>query len=111
MRLVAAIAARIIEGRDLDIVKWQVGIPPEVAPAFDKRLHFLRVAQRIIEKAVGFTLAPYALKGFLWYQGESNCFLNDTLRYPEKMKTLIESWRNLWVNANLPFYYVQIAPF
>jgi len=27
------------------------------------------------------------------------------------MKTLIESWRNLWGNANLPFYYVQIAPF
>ena len=56
-------------------------------------------------------LAPYALKGFLWYQGESNCFLNDTLRYPEKMKTLIESWRKLWENAALPFYYVQIAPF
>ena len=56
-------------------------------------------------------LAPYALKGFLWYQGESNCFLNDTLRYPDKMKMLIESWRTLWENANLPFYYVQIAPF
>ena len=56
-------------------------------------------------------LAPYALKGFLWYQGESNCFLNDTLRYPAKMKTLIESWRTLWENASLPFYYVQIAPF
>ena len=56
-------------------------------------------------------LAPYALKGFLWYQGESNCFLNDTLQYGAKMKTLIESWRNLWGNANLPFYYVQIAPY
>lgn len=56
-------------------------------------------------------LAPYALKGFLWYQGESNCFLNDTLQYAAKMKTLIESWRTLWGNANLPFYYVQIAPF
>ena len=56
-------------------------------------------------------LAPYALKGFLWYQGESNCFLNDTLHYPAKMKTLIESWRTLWENVNLPFYYVQIAPF
>jgi sialate O-acetylesterase len=56
-------------------------------------------------------LAPYALKGFLWYQGESNCFLNDTLHYPSKMKTLIESWRALWENSSLPFYYVQIAPF
>ena len=56
-------------------------------------------------------LAPFALKGFLWYQGESNCFLNDTLRYPEKMRTLITSWRKLWEKADLPFYFVQIAPF
>jgi sialate O-acetylesterase len=56
-------------------------------------------------------LAPYALKGFLWYQGESNCFLNDTLQYAEKMKTLIEGWRTLWGNSSLPFYYVQIAPY
>jgi sialate O-acetylesterase len=56
-------------------------------------------------------LAPYAVKGFLWYQGESNCFLNDTIHYPEKMKTLIESWRTLWENPGAPFYFVQIAPF
>jgi sialate O-acetylesterase len=56
-------------------------------------------------------LAPYALKGFLWYQGESNCFLNDTARYPEKMKALITGWRKLWESPELPFYYVQIAPF
>jgi DUF1680 family protein len=56
-------------------------------------------------------LAPYALKGFCWYQGETNCFLNDTLRYPSKMKTLIDSWRALWGNPDLSFYFVQIAPF
>ncbi|HEV9035328.1 MAG TPA: beta-L-arabinofuranosidase domain-containing protein [Puia sp.] len=56
-------------------------------------------------------LAPYALKGFLWYQGESNCFLADTLRYAGKMKTLIESWRTLWANPDLSFYFVQIAPY
>ena len=56
-------------------------------------------------------LAPYQVKGFLWYQGESNCFLNDTLRYPDKMKTLIDSWRTLWEDQSLPFYFVQIAPF
>lgn len=58
-------------------------------------------------------LAPYSLKGFLWYQGETNCFLNDTVQYTDKMKTLIDSWRGLWdrVGADLPFYFVQIAPF
>jgi sialate O-acetylesterase len=56
-------------------------------------------------------LAPFALRGFLWYQGESNCFLNDTVQYTGKMEVLINSWRRLWANNTLPFYYVQIAPF
>ena len=56
-------------------------------------------------------LAPYALKGFCWYQGETNCMMNDTLRYPGKMSTLIDSWRRLWGDSALSFYFVQIAPF
>lgn len=56
-------------------------------------------------------LAPYALKGFLWYQGETNCMLNQRAAYTQSMTLLITSWRGLWNNDNLPFYYVQIAPF
>ena len=56
-------------------------------------------------------LIPFALKGFLWYQGESGCFLNENIRYAYKQKTLIESWRNDWRDKDLPFYYVQIAPY
>jgi len=56
-------------------------------------------------------LIPFALKGFLWYQGESGCFLNENIRYAYKQKTLMESWRNDWHDKKLPFYYVQIAPY
>ncbi|MCD2423067.1 sialate O-acetylesterase [Niabella pedocola] len=56
-------------------------------------------------------LIPFALKGFLWYQGESNCFLNERLQYSYKMKALINYWRKQWNNKQLPFYYVQIAPY
>lgn len=56
-------------------------------------------------------LAPFAVKGFLWYQGESNCFLNERVQYTYKMAALINQWRKLWSNTDLPFYYVQIAPF
>jgi sialate O-acetylesterase len=56
-------------------------------------------------------LAPFAIKGFLWYQGESNCFLNERLQYTYKMQALITQWRKIWNNNSLPFYYVQIAPF
>jgi len=56
-------------------------------------------------------LIPYSIRGFLWYQGESNCFLNENIRYAYKFKTLIASWRNDWGNLNMPFYFVQIAPY
>ncbi len=56
-------------------------------------------------------LAPFALRGFLWYQGESNCFLAETTNYTQKMRLLIQNWRAAWGDATLPFYYVSLAPF
>ena len=56
-------------------------------------------------------LAPFTLKGFIWYQGETNCFQNETIEYTYKLEALINSWRKLWDDKNLPFYYTQIAPF
>lgn len=51
----------------------------------------------------------FTLKGFLWYQGESNRSQPKT--YKSYMKDLIGSWRNQWENDKLPFYFVQIAPY
>ncbi|TPV58541.1 sialate O-acetylesterase [Aestuariibacter sp. GS-14] len=57
-------------------------------------------------------LAPFAIKGVLWYQGESNIIANnDGLRYADKFEILINSWRQTWHQPNLPFYFVQLAPF
>lgn len=56
-------------------------------------------------------VAPYALCGFLWYQGESGAYLGETITYTYKMNALINWWRNIWGDKTLPFYYVQIAPF
>ncbi len=55
-------------------------------------------------------LIPFSLRGFLWYQGETNCDRNDK-RYTEKMRLLIEGWRRAWSDNDLSFYYVQLAPF
>jgi len=55
-------------------------------------------------------LAPFTLKGFLWYQGETNCFQAETTDYTKKFTHLINSWRQLWQNENASFYFVQIAP-
>jgi len=56
-------------------------------------------------------LTKFKIHGFLWYQGETNCFLNEKISYAYKMKVLINSWRKAWKEHDLPFYYVQIAPF
>jgi sialate O-acetylesterase len=58
-----------------------------------------------------FPLIPYTIKGVLWYQGESNMMIHDSLRYADKFKLMIETWRKLWNQPDLPFYYAQIAPF
>ncbi len=55
-------------------------------------------------------MVPYTLKGFLWYQGEPNLTLGDRDIYTEKQKLLVHSWRELWQDETLPFYYAQIAP-
>jgi len=56
-------------------------------------------------------IAPFSLKGFLWYQGETNLINGDRDIYAEKQKYLIEGWRSEWDNEELPFYYVQLAPY
>ena len=55
--------------------------------------------------------APYALRGFLWYQGETNCMAADCDRYERKLTILIREWRRLWQRDEAPFYGVLLAPF
>lgn len=56
-------------------------------------------------------LIPFAVKGVLWYQGESNCMIEDQETYVEKFRLLVSSWRTLLKDDQLPFYTVQISPF
>ncbi len=52
---------------------------------------------------------PYAVKGFVWYQGESNT--GKPQEYNQLLTTLIADWRNKWHDNNLPFLYVQLPNF
>ncbi|QEG39651.1 sialate O-acetylesterase [Roseimaritima ulvae] len=54
-------------------------------------------------------LQPFAVRGAIWYQGETNVLRKNGLAYADKMKALIEGWRESW-GQDLPFYFVQIAP-
>ncbi len=54
-------------------------------------------------------LVPYALRGFLWYQGESNN--GEGMLYTTKMEALIAGWRKQFRAPDAPFLFVQLAPF
>lgn len=53
-------------------------------------------------------ITPMKLAGIIWYQGEANC--PNAYTYSELQQTMVQSWREKF-QANLPFYYVQIAPY
>lgn len=61
-------------------------------------------------------LQPYALRGVIWYQGESNAnTVAEALRYRRQFPALIEQWRTQWRTQwdapSLPFLWVQLANF
>jgi sialate O-acetylesterase len=54
-------------------------------------------------------LEPYALAGVIWYQGESDA--SRGAQYQKLFPMLIHSWRTVWNRDDLPFLFVQIAPY
>jgi len=57
-------------------------------------------------------VAPYAVAGAIWYQGESNAGKGEDPRnYRIKMKALITGWRKAFKQPRMPFYFVQLPSF
>ena len=54
-------------------------------------------------------LLHFPIKGAIWYQGESNA--GQAYMYRTLFPAMIQSWRKAWGQADLPFYFVQLAPF
>lgn len=52
-------------------------------------------------------LVPFAMKGVIWYQGESNA--ERAYQYRTLFPALIKSWRTEWKQGDFPFLFVQLA--
>ena len=52
-------------------------------------------------------LLPYAIRGAIWYQGESNA--DRAFQYRSLFPTMIRDWRRAWAQGDFPFYFVQLA--
>lgn len=54
-------------------------------------------------------LIPYAIRGALWYQGESN--VGRAEQYTKAFPLMINDWRKKWGQGEFPFYFVQLSSF
>jgi sialate O-acetylesterase len=52
-------------------------------------------------------ILPYAIRGVLWYQGESNT--GNASLYRTSFPLLIKDWRQQWQQGDFPFYFCQLA--
>lgn len=74
--------------------------------------HNFKVHRRAPSSLYNGMIAPVAgfgIRGFLWYQGESNVGNPDL--YRRLLPEMVKDWRKSWNNDTLPFYYVQVAPY
>jgi len=70
---------------------------------------FPKQTPTVLYNAMTYPYVGYAIKGVIWYQGESN--MKDHERYKSLMIGLIKDWRQKWAIGDFPFYYAQIAPY
>lgn len=66
----------------------------------------------LLYNAMVHPLQPFAVRGVIWYQGESNAnTIEDALDYRAQFPAMIAQWRAQWHAPALPFLWVQLASF
>ena len=84
--------------------KHHAGVDMPSCPSGDVSLQNLPTT---LYNAVVYPLAPYAISGVVWYQGESNT--GNPAPYADLLRKMIGNWRTLWKNPTLPICVVQLA--
>ena len=84
--------------------KFHLGVEMPSCPGGDVSLQNLPTT---LYNAVLYPLAPYAISGVVWYQGESNT--GNPAPYADYLKKLIGCWRDLWQEPQMPFVVAQLA--
>ena len=84
--------------------KFHLGAEMPSCPSNDVSLQNLPTT---LYNAVLYPLAPYAISGVVWYQGESNT--GNPAPYADYLKKLMGCWRDTWKDPKMPFVIVQLA--
>ncbi|MBI5431688.1 MAG: sialate O-acetylesterase [Planctomycetes bacterium] len=79
---------------------------PELGPALRRYARREQSEPGALFNAMIAPLAPFALRGVVWYQGEAN--VDYAATYRTLLPTLIQSWRATFGQPELPFLVVQL---
>lgn len=98
---------------DAAIKKWReesdrqkaAGARPSPSPAVPDALRDYRIASSIYDGMIA-PLMPFAIKGAMWYQGESNEARAE--QYNILLPVMIRSWRERWGEGDFPFGIIQL---
>ena len=98
---------------DAAIKKWRedqdkakaAGVRPSPSPGVPDALRDYRIASSIYDGMIE-PLMPFAIKGAVWYQGESNEARAE--QYNILLPVMIRSWRERWGQGDFPFGIIQL---
>ena len=89
------------------IGEWKYKVGAQMAPL--KSATFIQYKPMGLYNAMIAPITNYAVKGVVWYQGESNA--DRYGEYESFLSSLIKNWRDKWKKPALPFIYVQLPNF
>jgi sialate O-acetylesterase len=102
--------AKVDAAFDEAMKKWlangKKGRKPFKRPRWDKSAQLPSTLFKGMVSAV----IPYAVKGVIWYQGESNRGMKSAF-YGKLFEALIKAWRQEWGQGEFPFIYAQLAAY
>lgn len=89
--------------------KYKIGIDLNKISQFRSKISNSRSAGSGLFNGMIYPLRDYALKGVIWYQGETNA--GNPQPYERLLELLVSDWRELLNNRQLPFLFVQLPNF
>ena len=96
---------------DMAIFAWELerDAAKKAGKQFTKRKPSLSWRPAELYNGMIAPLIPYAIKGAIWYQGESNA--GRAHQYRTLFADMVSNWRHDWGQGEFPFLQVQLAPF
>jgi sialate O-acetylesterase len=85
---------------------WKMHVGAEMPPCPGGDVSLQNIPTTLYN-AVLYPLAPYAISGVVWYQGESNT--GNPAPYADYLKKLMGCWRDRWQDQQMPFVIAQLA--